>query len=65
MEDRPDLICVNETFLDRTIAHITLDGYALIARLDKSDGRKYVGIAAFALEHISERITLVKNSENA
>ena len=40
MEDRPDLICVNETFLDRTIAHITLEGYALIARLDGSDGRK-------------------------
>ena len=40
MEDRPDLICVNETSLDRTIAHITLEGYALIARLDRSDGRK-------------------------
>ena len=64
MEDRPDLICVNETFLDRTIAHITLEGYALIARLDRSDGRKCRGIAAFALEHISERITLVKSSEN-
>ena len=40
MQERPDLICVNETFLDRTVEHIILEGYTLIARLDRSDGRK-------------------------
>ena len=37
MQERPNVICVNETLIDRTIEHITLEGYALIARLDRSD----------------------------
>ena len=55
----------NETFLNRTLEHITLEGYVLFARLDISDGRNCGGIAAFALKHISERITLVENLQNA
>ena len=46
MDKKLDLICVNETFLNRAIAHIT---YKLIARRDRSDGRKCNGIAFFAL----------------
>ena len=39
LQERPDLIRVKETFLNRTIEHITLEGYVLIARLGRSDGR--------------------------
>ena len=56
---------MNETFLDRTIEHISLEGYALIARRDRADGRKCGGIAAFALTTISERVTLVESSQDA
>ena len=35
MQDRPNLICVNETFFDRTIEHNVLKKHMLIARLDK------------------------------
>ena len=65
MQERPDLICVNETFLDRTVEHIILEGYTVIARLDRSDGRKCGGIAALALTNIAERITLVESSQKA
>ena len=39
LKEKPDLICVNETFLDRTLEHRTLEGYSLVARRDRSDGR--------------------------
>jgi hypothetical protein len=65
MNEKPDLICVNETFLDRTIEYISLEGYALIARRDRADGRKCGGIAAFALTTIAERVTLVESSQDA
>ena len=65
MDEKPDLICVNETFLSRAIEHISLEGYELIARRDRSDGRKCGGIAAFALIKIAQRVTLVQSSENA
>ena len=48
MNEKSDLICVNETFLDRTIEHISFEGYALIARRDRADGRKCGGIAALS-----------------
>ena len=65
MGQKPDLICVNETFLNRTTEHISIEGYSLIARRDRSDGRKCGGIAAFAASNISQRVTLVESSENA
>ena len=65
MPARPDLICVNETFLDRTTEHVWIEGYSLIARRDRDDGRKCGGIAAFALSNIAERVTLVQSSEDA
>ena len=36
---KPDLICVNETFLNRTVEHLTLECYSLVARLDRNNGR--------------------------
>ena len=65
MGQKPDLISVNEMFLNRTTEHINIEGYSLIARRNKSDGRKCCGIAAFAASNISQRVTLVETSENA
>ena len=65
MAHKPDVICVNEAFLNGTIEHVNIEGSSLIARRDISDRRKCYGIAAFALSYISQRVTSVDNSENA
>ena len=59
MKEKPNLICVNETFLDRTLEHRTLEGYTLVARRDRNDGRQGGGIAALAASDIAERVTLI------
>ena len=48
MTEKPDLVCINETFLYRAVEAIALEGYSLVARRDRNDGRKCGGIAAFA-----------------
>ncbi len=65
MDEKPDLICVNETFLNRTVEHIELEGYSLVARRDRGDGRQGGGIAAFASTGIAERVTLIQSSDDA
>ena len=65
MDQKPDLVCANETSLNHAIEHISLECYSLIAGRDKSDGRKCGGIVAFALSNISQRVILVESSENA
>ena len=65
MKEKPNLICVNETFLDRTLEHLTLEGYTLVARRDRNDGRQGGGIAALAASDIAERVTLIQSSDDA
>ena len=65
LTEKPDLICVNETALNRIIEHLTLRGYSLVARRDRSDGRLGGGIAAFAASGIAERVTLIQSSDDA
>ena len=65
MTRKPELICINETHLSRTVEHVALEGYSLVARRDRSDGRQGGGIAAFALTSIAERISLVQSSDDA
>ena len=62
---KPDLIFVNDTFLNQTIAHITLEGYELIARRCTSDRRKWGVIATSALSKIAQCMTLVQTSQDA
>ena len=42
-----------------------LEGYTLIARRDRNDGRHGGGIAAFAANAIPERVTLIQSSADA
>ena len=65
MNKKTDLLCVNETFMDRTIERISLESYARIARRDKTDGRKCGGIDAFDLTNISKRIDSIDSSQDA
>ena len=59
MKNKPDLVCVNETFLNQSVEDIALEGYAVVGRRDRCDGR------ALALTSIQERVTLASTSEEA
>ena len=65
MNKKTDLLCVNETFMDRTIEHISMESYARIARRGKTDRRKCGGIDAFDLTNISKRIASIDSSQDA
>ena len=61
---RPLMVCVNETFLDKTVEDVALEGYCLIGRRDRGE-QQGGGVLAFALKGNAGRITLVKNSDEA
>ena len=65
MKNKPDLVCVNETFLNHSVEDIALEGYAVVGRRDRCDGRAGGGIAALAWTSIRDRVTLASTSEEA
>ena len=65
MSPRPALVCLNETWLDKSIGMVELEGYDLIARRDRRDGRKCGGVIVFARSDISARCTLLEESVEA
>ena len=46
----PTLVCLNETFLGRSIKSIKLSGYSSLSRLDRRTGQKGGGIAVLILD---------------
>lgn len=61
----PALVCLNETFLDKSIEDIELEGCELVARTDRDDGRLGGGIAVYALRQIASQIALLERSSSA
>ena len=59
----PALVCLNETFLDPSTEDVELEGYQLIARRDRDDGRKCGGVAVFARADAARAVTLVEKSK--
>ena len=49
MEEQPTLICLNETWLDKSTEEIAMSGYKCVRRLDRRDGRDGGGVAVSAL----------------
>jgi hypothetical protein len=60
---RPNIICVSETFLDCATEEVDLEGYRLVARRDRDDGRKCGGVAIYAMEAHADSMTLLLSSE--
>ena len=58
----PQLVCLNETFLDDSVEDIKLGGYRLVSRRDRADGRAGGGIAVFAQDLFAEQMILLKHS---
>ena len=58
------LLAINETHLKTAVKDAIFGGYTLVSRLDRRDGRKYCGIALFALPGIAACITLLEHASN-
>ena len=59
-ERKPDLVCLNESFLDEATEEVVLEGYVVVARLDRQDGRKQGGVLVFARAELENAVTCVK-----
>ena len=53
----PPIVCLNDTFLDESIGDVSLEGYSIVARRDRNDGRKCGGVMVYALKAIAARVT--------
>ena len=60
MESRPSVPCL--TWADKGLPSLRIEGYTLISRRDRDDGRLGGGVAVFALEKLAHRVTLLENS---
>ena len=64
MIKKPFLVTLNETFLNKAIEHVQLEGYQVLARRDR-EGQWGGGILVFVLDEYAPRVTLVETSESA
>ena len=60
----PSFVALTETWLDKSIPNISLEGYSLVARLDRRDGRRAGGIALFAVHSLAQSVVLVETSDD-
>ena len=61
----PEIVCLNETFLNRSIEDVELEGYSVVARRDRKDGRQGGGVLVFARRDVANLITLIEKSQTA
>ena len=58
----PTSVCLNETLLDDSVDEVVLERYSIVPRRDRYDGRKGGGVAVYALDSVSSRVTMVEQS---
>ena len=62
----PDIVCINETFLDYGVEEIDLEGFDVVGRRDRSyngDKRRCGGVIVYAKSEIADHVTLLQVSE--
>ena len=65
MRIKPTMICLNETWLDPSVKEVSLEGFVLLGRRDRRDGRKCGGVAVFVSASQADCVTLVKDSDDS
>ena len=56
---------LNETWLDKSIKSVSIDGYVCVGRRDRKSGQKCGGIATYARSGLATQITLLEDSMSA
>ena len=62
---KPMIVAVNESFLNASVSSVKLNGYELICRHDRDDGKQGGGILVFIAIAYSSNVTLLKRSDTA
>jgi hypothetical protein len=62
---KPTLVCLNETFLDKSVQSVALEGYRVISRRDRDDGRKCGGVLLYALDAFADNVTELHKSHDS
>ena len=65
MESKPSVLCLTETWADKGLPSLRIEGYTLISGRDRDDGRLGGGVAVLALEKLAHRVTHLENSQIA
>ena len=65
MESKPSVLCLTETWVDKGLPSLRLEGYTLISWRDRDDGQLGGVVAVFASEKLAHRVTLLENSQVA
>ena len=61
----PQLILMNETKLNKSVAHPQLEGYEVVARKDNEDKQHGGGVLVYAIKAIASRVTYMGTSDSA
>ena len=64
-ESNPSVLCLTETWADKGLPTMRVEGYTPVSRHDRPDGRQGGGVAVFALERLDYRVTLLENPQVA
>ena len=62
-DKRPCIICLTETWLNNSVGSPTLNGYIVISRRDRDDGRIGGGVILFAMSYLDNAISTVLISD--
>ena len=61
----PQIVLMNETKLDRSVARPDMDGYEVIARKDNEEKCHGGGVLVYANKSIANRVTYMGSSDDA
>ena len=62
MKSKPSVLCLTETLADKGFPTVRIEGYKLISRHDRADGRQGGGVVVFALENLAHKVTHLGDS---
>ena len=64
---KPEVLCVNESFLDKSTkdSALTLEGYDLVARRDRTDNSAWGGVLVWSRREVCNSVVLLETSETA
>ena len=62
MPQKPDLLCLNETWLDATTEQVEIEGYSVVARRDRSKKANRGGVMILALHQVADRVVPILSS---
>ncbi len=65
MVRKPEIVCITETWLNRSVAEFQLEGYVTISRRDRADGRCGGGVLVLAATEVAKQVVETSISATA